>query len=200
MLFYPTERLGLFVDGPNLQMAMRGLGWDIDYTRLREYFAKQTYLVRAHWYTAVSDGNQEYISLRPLIDFLDYNGWHVVTKAIKEITDHGTGSVVRKGNMDIEIAIDMMKLAPTMDHLILFSGDGDFRRLVEALQDMGKRVSVCSTREGNERCLADELRRQADNFIELVTLKLHVARDAQARTSAAIVTTRPPARAQVARA
>jgi uncharacterized LabA/DUF88 family protein len=174
MLFYPSEKLALFIDGANLYGAAKGLQFDIDYKRLLELFARKGTLVRAFYYTAVAE-DQEFSPLRPLVDWLDYNGFSVVTKPLKEFTDAAGRRV--KGNMDIELAIDVMEIAPTVDHVVIFSGDGDFRRLVEAVQRKGKRVSVVSTIRSSPPMVADELRRQADNFIELDDLRTQISRE-----------------------
>jgi uncharacterized LabA/DUF88 family protein len=163
--FYPQERVALFVDGANLHAAARALGFDIDYKRLLRHFQDQCHLIRAFYYTALVE-DQEYSPLRPLVDWLDYNGFTMVTKPTKEFTD-ATGRRKIKGNMDIELAIDVMEMSSHLDHIVLFSGDGDFRRLVEAVQRRGLRVSVVSTVRSSPPMVADELRRQADHFIEL---------------------------------
>jgi uncharacterized LabA/DUF88 family protein len=175
MLFYPQEKLALFIDGANLYGAAKGLQFDIDYKKLLELFARKGILVRAFYYTAVAE-NEEFSPLRPLVDWLDYNGFSVVTKPLKEFTD-AQGRRRVKGNMDIELAIDVMEMADQVDHIVIFSGDGDFRRLVEAAQRKGRRVSVVSTIRSQPPMVSDELRRQADNFIELEELKPMIARD-----------------------
>src|ERR1700734_2603478 len=174
MLFYPQERLGLFIDGANLYAAARSLGFDIDYKRLLDLFATKGLLVRAFYYTALIE-DQEYSPIRPLVDWLDYNGYTMVTKPTKEFTD-AFGRRKIKGNMDIELAIDVMEMAPFLDHIVLFSGDGDFRRLVEAVQRKGIRVTVVSTIKSSPPMVADELRRQADTFMELQDLAQHIMR------------------------
>lgn len=174
MIFYKEERMAMFIDGANLYAASRGLGFDIDYKRLIELFAGRARLVRAFYYTALIE-NEEYSPIRPLVDWLDYNGYAMVTKPTKEYTD-AFGRRKIKGNMDIELAIDVMEMADQVDHIMIFSGDGDFRRLVEAVQRRGKRVSVVSTMRSSPPMVADELRRQADNFIELQDLAPHIAR------------------------
>lgn len=179
MVFYPQERLGLFIDGSNLYAAARALGFDIDYRRLLTVFSSKGRLIRAFYYTALVE-DQEYSPIRPLVDWLDYNGYTMVTKPTKEFTD-ATGRRKIKGNMDIELAIDVMEMAPHLDHIVLFSGDGDFRRLVEAVQRKGLRVSVVSTVRSQPPMVADELRRQADTFIELLDLESTIARVAAPR-------------------
>lgn len=179
MKFYPQERVALFIDGANLYSAARSLGFEIDYRRLLETFRKEAHLVRAFYYTALVE-DQEYSPLRPLIDWLDYNGFTMVTKPAKEYTD-AMGRRKVKGNMDIELAIDVMEMAPHLDHVVLFSGDGDFRRLVEAIQRKGLRVSIVSTTKTQPPMVADELRRQADVFIELQDLSLKIMREHSSR-------------------
>jgi uncharacterized LabA/DUF88 family protein len=175
MLFYPSERLALFIDGANLYSAAKGLQFDIDYKRLLELFARKGTLVRAFYYTSVAE-DQEFSPLRPLVDWLAYNGFSVVTRPLKETVDP-TGRRRTKGNTEIELAIDVLEMAPVVDHVVIFSGDGDFRRLVETVQRKGKRVSVVSTIRTTPPMAADELRRQADNFIELDNLRDQLARE-----------------------
>src|SRR5213595_4249756 len=143
MHFYPNERLAIFIDGANLYATAKALGFDIDYKRLLALFRTKGQLVRALYYTALAE-DQEYSSIRPLVDWLDYNGYTMVTKPTKEFVD-ASGRRKIKGNMDIELAIDVLEMAEHLDHVILFSGDGDFRRLVEAVQRKGLRVTVVST-------------------------------------------------------
>jgi uncharacterized LabA/DUF88 family protein len=175
MKFYPNERIALFIDGANLYSAARALGFDIDYKRLLGLFAAEAQLVRAFYYTALLE-DQEYSPVRPLIDWLDYNGFTMVTKPAKEYTE-AMGRRKIKGNMDIEIAVDAMEMAPHIGHLVLFSGDGDFRRLVEAIQRRGVRVTVVSTFRSSPPMVADELRRQADVFVELQDLMPKIIRN-----------------------
>lgn len=179
MTFYPNERIGLFIDGANLYSAARALDFDIDYRKLLEEFRKRGRLVRANYYTALLE-NDDYTPIRPLVDWLDYNGFSIVTKAAREYTDeHGRRRV--KGDMDVEIAVDIFEAAGYLDHILLFSGDGDFRKVVEAVQRRGVRVSVVSTLKSQPPMIADDLRRQADNFIELAELGRLVGRERRAR-------------------
>ena len=170
-----TERTALFIDGTNLYGAARALGFDIDYKKLLKMFRDKTNLIRAFYYTAIIE-NEEYSPIRPLVDWLDYNGYSLVTKPAKEFFDP-SGRRKIKGNMDIELAVDMLEVAPRLDHAVLFSGDGDFRRLVEAVQYRGVRVSVISTIKTSPPMVADELRRQADSFVDLSDLIPEIARD-----------------------
>jgi uncharacterized LabA/DUF88 family protein len=179
MDFYPTERIALFIDGANLYATAKSLAFDIDYKRLLTLFRGKGQLVRALYYTALAE-DQEYSSIRPLIDWLDYNGYTMVTKPTKEFVD-AAGRRKIKGNMDIELAVDAMELSDYLDHIVMFSGVGDFRSLVEALQHKGKRVSVVSTLATNPPMVADELRRQADQFIDLANLQEEIGRDPSER-------------------
>src|SRR5690242_20155583 len=131
----PGEKIALFIDGANLYATAKSLGFDIDYRRLLKEFQSRGNLLRAFYYTALIE-DQEYSSIRPLLDWLDYNGYTVVTKPAKEFTD-STGRRKVKGNMDIELTVDAMEIAEHIDHMVLFSGDGDFRPLVEAVQKKG---------------------------------------------------------------
>lgn len=173
-MFYKDERLALFIDGMSLYAASRALSFDVDYKLLRQEFMRRGKLVRAYYYTAQLE-NDEFSPIRPLVDWLSYNGYRMVTKTAKEYTD-SEGRRKIKGNMDIELAIDAMELAPRLDHAVLFSGDGDFRPLIESLQRQGVRVSVVSTIRGQKPMASDDLRRQADNFIELDELRNVIGR------------------------
>ncbi len=182
-MFDPREKIAVFIDGANLYATSRTLGFDIDYRRLLADFREKGYLVRAIYYTALAE-DQEYSSIRPLIDWLDYNGYKVVTKPLKEFTD-AQGRRRVKGNMDVELVVDAMELADHIDHFVLFSGDGDFRCLVEALQRKGKKVTVASTVKTKPPMIADELRRQADHFMDLANLSDSVRRAPAERPSRA---------------
>jgi uncharacterized LabA/DUF88 family protein len=169
-----TERVAVFVDGANLYAASRTLGFDVDYKNLLSYLRQRSYLVRAYYYTALLE-TEEYSPLRPLVDWLGYNGYSVVTKPAKEFTD-ATGRRRVKGSVDVEMAVDIFDLTPHLDHVVIFSGDGDLRRLVEAVQRRGVRVTVISTIRTQPAMIADDLRRQADAFIDLADLAEHITR------------------------
>ena len=176
-----SEKIAVFIDGANLYATSRGLGADIDYKRLLKEFQNRGNLLRAFYYTALIE-DQEYSSIRPLLDWLDYNGYTVVTKPVKEFTD-STGRRKVKGNMDIELAVDAMELANHVDHIVLFSGDGDFSPLVKAIQRKGVRVTVVSTISTQPPMVADELRRQADTFLDLTELMPRIGRDPGERSA-----------------
>ena len=181
MNFHDQDLVALFIDGANLYATARALGFDIDYKRLLDVFTRKCNLVRALYYTALIE-DQEYSPIRPLVDWLDYNGYTMVTKPTKEFTD-AAGRRKVKGNMDIELAVDVMEMVDRLDHVVLFSGDGDFRRLVEAVQRRGCRVTVVSTLRSQPPMIADELRRQADTFIDLFELQSQIARQLPADRS-----------------
>src|SRR5262245_63644250 len=183
MNFYQDESVALFIEGANIFATAKSLGFDIDYRRLLGFFRKRSRLIRAIYYTALME-EAEYSPIRPLIDWLDYNGYRVVTKPAKEFTD-SLGRRKVKGNMDIELAIDVMQLADSLDHIVLFSGDGDFRSLIQAVQAKGKRTSVVSTLTTRPPMVADELRRQTDQFIDLADLRDEIGREPTDRSERA---------------
>jgi uncharacterized LabA/DUF88 family protein len=185
------ERTALFIDGANLYATAKTLGFDIDYKRLLQHFEANSHFIRALYYTAITD-DQEYSSIRPLIDWLDYNGYTMVTKPTKEFTD-SSGRRKIKGNMDIELTVDALTLSETLDHLVIFSGDGDFRALVAELQRRGKKVSVVSTLMTSPPMIADDLRRQADQFVEIKGLISIIGRNGHKPTAAAAAAAPTPA-------
>lgn len=180
----PREKVVMFIDGANLYATSKAIGTDIDYRRLLAEFQSKAYLLRAYYYTALVE-DQEYSSIRPLIDWLDYNGFTVVTKPAKEFTD-AAGRRKIKGSMDIELTVDALEMSPYYDHLVLFSGDGDFTALVAALQRRGKRVTVVSTLTTPTPMIADDLRRQADFFLDVADLAKTVGRTPPVDRSAAL--------------
>lgn len=195
MDFRMEDRVCLFIDGANLYSASRNLGFDVDYRSMLAFFRKRSKLIRAYYYSAVLD-TEEYSPLKPLTDWLVYNGYTLVTKTAREFTDQ-TGRRRIKGSMDIELAVDMLEMCPRMDHAILFSGDSDFRRLVEAVQRQGVRVSVISSIRTSPPMIGDELRRQADDFIELADIATDFTRrQTEPRPRPAVtraIPTEPPA-------
>jgi uncharacterized LabA/DUF88 family protein len=191
--FYPTDRLALFIDGANLYSQARALGFDIDYRKLLDEFSKRGVLIRAYYYTALADSGDDFSPIRPLVDWLDYNGFAVVTKPAKEYTD-AMGRKRWRGDMDVEIAVGMMEMAGKADHIVLFSGDGDFRAAVEAVQRLGARVTVVSTVKSQPPMASDDLRRQCDSFVDLFDLgpiigrpqRVHQPRPSDTRSRAEI--------------
>ena len=179
MHFYQDERVALFIDGSNLSAPAHPLGFATDYTRPPGPLPQRPPPPPAIYYTALLE-DAEYSPIKPLIDWLDYNGYRVVTKPAKEFTD-AMGRRKVKGNMDIELAIDVMQLVDQLDHIVLFSGDGDFRSLVAAAQAKGRRVTVISTLTTRPPMIADDLRRQTDQFIDLADLRDEIGRDPSER-------------------
>ena len=180
-LIHPDERVVIFIDGANLYSAAKGLGFDIDYRRLLNEFSQHGRLIRANYYTALVE-DQEFSPIRPLVDWLDYNGYSLVTKPAKEYTD-SAGRRRFKGDMDVELAVDLTLAADYADHAFVFSGDGDFLPAIEAVQRKGMRVSVVSTIKSNPPMAADDLRRTADNFIDLADLEGLLGRPPRERSS-----------------
>jgi uncharacterized LabA/DUF88 family protein len=177
--FYPTDRLALFIDGPNLHAAAKTLGFDIDFKRLLDEFRKRGLLTRALYYTTLVE-DQDYSPIRPLVDWLDYNGFTIVTKPAKEYVDR-EGRKRWRGDMHVELAVDMMELAARIDHAVLFSGDGDFAPLAAAVKRQGVRVTVVSTMKSQPPMIGDDLRRQADVFVDLADLSEIIGRPARER-------------------
>ncbi len=175
MHIHDHERYALFIDGANLYATAKALNFDIDYKRLLSLFQSKGRLIRALYYTALVE-DQDYSPIRPLIDWLDYNGYSIVTKPAKEFTD-ASGRRKIKGNMDTELTVDVMEMMPHLDHVVLFSGDGDFRSLAECVQRHGRRFTVISTMATKPPMVADELRRQADHFVDLVDLEKEIGRE-----------------------
>jgi uncharacterized LabA/DUF88 family protein len=174
-MFDSRERIQVFIDGANLYGGTKSLGFDIDFKKLKKYFSSQGYVLRFNYYTAILD-SEDVSSIRPLIDWLDYNGYRIISKPAKEFTDH-LGRRKVKGNMDVELAVDVLEQCHRTDHVILFSGDGDFTSLVAAVQRKGVKVTVISTMKTTPPMIADELRRVADHFIDLTTIIDHFSRD-----------------------
>ena len=169
MEFYNDESMALFIDGSNLHATTKSLGFEIDFKKLYSNFQGKGRLLRAYYYTAVLEDHDN-SPMRPLLDWLEYNGYTIVSKTAKEFED-ADGIFKIKGNMDIELASDLILMAEHLDHIILFSGDGDFRRAVEVAQYKGVKVTVVSTVKSNPPMIADELRRQCDFFIDLQDIR-----------------------------
>lgn len=175
------EKLALFIDGANFYATAKSLGFDIDYRRFLKEFGSRGNMLRASYYTAIIE-DQEYNSIRPLIDWLDYNGFRVVTKSTREYVD-AAGRRKIKTNMDVHLAVDAMELAENIDHMVLFSGDGDYTSLVAAVQRKGVKVTVVSTVHTQPAMISDDLRRQADIFLDLADLAEKIGRDTNDRSS-----------------
>jgi uncharacterized LabA/DUF88 family protein len=169
-----SEKTVVFIDGANLYATARGLDFDIDYKKLLALFREKSNLVRAYYYTVLIE-DQDFSPIRPLVDWLDYNGYTLITKPAKDFTDSNGRRRIRN-SIDVDLAVDMLEIAERVDHVVLFSGDSGYRRLIEAVQRRGARVTVVSTTAGNTASVADELRRQADSFVDVRELRGEIAR------------------------
>src|ERR1700728_3092669 len=122
--FMDVEKIALFIDCPNFYYSTRAISLDVDFKRLLAEFERRGSLLRAYYYTTVVE-NTEFAAVKPLIDWLDYNGYTVVTKPAKEFDD-GEGRRKFKRNIAIELAVDALEVVARVDHIFLFSGDGDY--------------------------------------------------------------------------
>lgn len=176
-LIHPHDRTALFIDGANLHSTLKTLPFDIDYRKLLEAFQAHGRFVRAYYYTALVE-DQDFSPIRPLVDWLDYNGYALVTKTAKEFSD-AAGRRRFKGDMDVELAVGLVEAADYLDHAFLFTGDSDLVAAIAALQRKGVRVTVISSTRSNPPMASDEIRRAADTFVELMELAPLIAREAQ---------------------
>ena len=160
-----NERIALFIDGSNLYSTIKSLNIKIDYKLLLNYFSSRGNLVRALYYTAIIESEPN-SPVKSLANWLEYNGFTVITKPVKTFID-GNGRTKLKGNLDIELAMDAIRLADYLDHIVIFSGDSDFKSLLEAIQNKGVKTTVVSTMQSQPPMIGDELRRQADRFIDI---------------------------------
>lgn len=173
-MFSNNERVAVFIDGANLYATAKALDFDIDYKKLLLLFKSKSSLVRAYYYTVLIE-DQEYSPIRPLVDWLDYNGYTLVTKPAKDYTD-STGRRRIRNSIDVELTVDVMEMAGKVDHIVLMTGDGGYRRLIEAVQRLGTKVTVISTVSVSPPLIADEIRRQADSFVDLASLRGEISR------------------------
>lgn len=181
----PDDRTAIFIDGANLYKTARNLGFDIDYKRLLQKTRQETRLVRAYYYTSMQeDRDQDYSPLRPLVDWLDYNGFQMVTKVAREFTD-AQGRKRYRGSVDIELAVDMVMMAGKLDCIVLFTGNGDFRHAIARIQEQGCRVVCVSTMKTQPPMASDDIRRQADIFVDLTELEDVIARKGGPKRDAA---------------
>ena len=174
-ILYEDERCAVFIDGSSIYRICRSLDVEIDYRALRNIFADAGRLVQARYYTTVL-GDQSYLSIRPLIDWLSYNGFVVVTRTIRAGQDAGEDGR-SEGGIGIELAVDVIEMASRLDHVILFTGNGDFVRLIQLLQRRTVRTTVVATVNGASSMVSDELRRQADRFVDLRALAPFIGKE-----------------------
>ena len=160
------KRIGIFIDGSNIYESARCLDFKIDYVKLLNYYKQQGEVQQAMYFTALPPKTVE-SALRKMADFVEFNGFTLIQKETRTTYNSVTGEKKLKGNMDVEIAVHVMEVVHNITHMVLFSGDGDFRCLVESVQRRGVHVTVVSARE----LVATEMRRQASEFIDLATLR-----------------------------
>lgn len=167
-----NEKTLIFIDGASLYYGSKKCGLNIDYAKLREYFASRTKLIRAYYYASIVE-SEDYTPLKPLTDWLAYNGFTTILKEAYELPSEGGERRLRNTNVDCEIITDMMDMADHCDHIVLFSARNDYRRAIEAVQRKGKLVTVVSSRDQ----ISDELRRIVDNYIDIESLRSYVSNE-----------------------
>lgn len=178
MHFFPQERILLLINGPSLHGTARALDLDIDFKKLLGIFRERARVIRAIYYAVIPEG-EEFVAVRRLTDWLNYNGYTIVNKSRGETLD-STGRRRVNGRVDLEIAVDAMRMADSIDHFVLFACDADYSYLIEALKDRGKRVTVVSTMQTQPSMVADSLRRSTDEFLDLANIADDIRRDAPA--------------------
>lgn len=167
-----SNKTAVLIDGANLFATAKNLGFDIDFKLLKSKLEEKYNVHRIYYYTALVEQDGEKILLKPLVDWLTYNGFMLITKSARVMINR-EGVKKIKGNMDVEIAVDAMNIAnlPGMTDIVFFTGDGDFRYLVEDIQRKGVKVTIFSSIITNTAMIADNLRKQCDEFIELDSWK-----------------------------
>ena len=165
----------VFIDGQSLFSTAKSLGFNIDFKKLLDELKTFGDLIRTKYYTLADDEDDD-SPIIPLTDWLSYNGYSVVTKFVRSHVDPEGRKRVR-GKIDVELSVDMLEIAPHVDHVVLVSGDGDFAYLLAALQRQGKKCTVISSVQSTQQICADSLRRTADQFIDLAQLKSKICRE-----------------------
>jgi uncharacterized LabA/DUF88 family protein len=160
------KRIGIFIDGSNLYWSAKVLGFRVDFTKILKFYKDQGEVTHAFYFTALPPKDVQ-SELRRMIDFIDYNGWTVIQKETKQYLN-ADGASKLKGNMDVEIAVHVGEVAPFITDLVLFSGDGDFRVLLESIQ---RRYGIHTTVVSARSLVADALRRQSHEFKDLSDLR-----------------------------
>lgn len=169
---FQRERIGLFVDGTNMFYLAAALHCRIDYVKFLNYFkTRHTFVAYAGYYTAIEEKANGDRPIQPLVDFLSANGYSLVTKMTRSYTQPD-GSTKLTGNVDVDLACDMLEIAPFLDRAILVSGDGDFARLVTSVQRKGVPVTVVSSKR--MRMLSEDLRKAASTVIDLADIQEEV--------------------------
>ena len=153
-----SRNVAVFVDVANVFYAAKAAGVDIDYVTLLKTITANRDLIRAYAYTGLDPENE---NQKAFHNFLDRNNYKVVSKDVRK---YGDGRF--KANLDIELVVDLVRLAPKLDIAVVISGDGDFAPAIRAVQDMGVRVEVVSFRANTSSDLIDV----ADQFIEITSI------------------------------
>jgi len=195
----PGQRVDVLIDGPSFYATTRSLGYEVDYKKFRDHFDEVCDLHRIYYFTAITDNPDDHSPVKPLVDWLGYNGFRTITKPLREFIDPG-GRRRTKGNMAVEIATELVNAAEHAEHILLFSGEGDLSYAVDAAQRKGAKVTVVSSLKVDPPAISDDLRRAADRFVDLADVKDLILRKeitpvpqggAQERSSAVQVERRP---------
>lgn len=165
------RRVAIFIDGVEFDETLRCIDGAVDYRKLLGAFQEHGRLLRAYYYAPTDE--QALISMRPLLDWLTYNGYQVRVKGDGEHSERRSRQ--RSRSMSIELAVDVLELAPHLDTIVLITGDDAFKPLVAAVQARGITVSVVSTLKSKPAMVGNALRRQADEFIEIVSMLPRIA-------------------------
>lgn len=176
-LFYQDEPTALLIDGKNFYSTACALDITVDWKLLHQEISRQCRLMQALYFTTLPKGEDEHdhIAAKPTLDWMEYNGWTVCTKPGRAFVDHD-GRRKIKGNTDVELAVAAMKLTPHVGHIVLCTGKADYVPLVAYLQETGTRVTVLSSKAVSPPMIADDLRRKADDFIDLDDMRTTICR------------------------
>lgn len=170
-----NEPTAVLIDGYNTLSTTKLLKFDIDFRKLLNLFQNKTRLVKIYYFASLRDNPADHDPMIPVIQWMMYNGYNVISKKMNEFMN--IDNIQSKGNMDVEISVTVLEMVKSVDHIVLFTGDENFRFLIEAVQRMGTRITVCSSMQCQPQIMSDDLRRQADNFIELNNLKSEIQRN-----------------------
>lgn len=177
-----SQRVAIMIDGPNLFNTSKNLGFDVDFKKLLGLFEQNCLLHRAVYFNMLSE-RDDTTPVKPLVDWLSYNGYKTVTKPFREFTD-ASGTRRTKGSMHVEMAVEMMNMAQFVEHFVLFSGDGELAYAVNAVQEKGCRVTAVSTMKSDTgSTIADELRRKVNRFVNLDDVKGIIDKSVEENTS-----------------
>jgi len=162
------DRVAIFIDGENIHYSAKHLNMRMDYLKLCKILAGSRRLVRSYFYTAVSNQSEGKIDF---INFLKLNGFKVVTREVKSFSEGDGATRSVRNALDMQMALDVIEMSEHLDTVVLCTGDGDFRPLVDALVRKGKHVEVCGLRE----MTSTDLIAGSDVYIDLDSLKNQVA-------------------------